>query len=213
MNLLAIDTSTHHASVALKIHDKCFVREEKTLKRHAEWVLPAVESVLQEAKIALPHLNGLVFGAGPGSFTGLRVACSLMKGLALPTNLPIYPVSSLASIAAQVDAPHVLAVIDARMKAWYWGGFSAQQACTPEHMSSPADINWGSTNTFILAGVGYEELLDSLNPALKKRLITCETIYPSAQSMIALVESGQCTHVSAHEVRPHYIQNPWAEQR
>jgi tRNA threonylcarbamoyladenosine biosynthesis protein TsaB len=205
MNLLAMDTSTHCASVALKLDGKWFIREELELKRHAEWILPAIQSIMDEAKVTLSSLDGLVFGQGPGSFTGLRVACSVAKGLALGSALPLYPVSGLASIAFQVQEEQVLAMLDARMQAWYWGGFKGQQCLTEEHVNKPSEIHWKMDGSFVLAGVGFQALLSALPPNISAQLVACHEIYPTAQSMIELVEVSGERPVSAKEAKPKYI--------
>ncbi len=126
MRLLALDTSTEACSVALLLDGELRMRFQLTERSHAELVLPMVESVLDEAGIALTDLDGLAFGRGPGAFTGLRIASGVVQGLALGASLPVAPVSSLASVAEQVLAAAgepVLVCNDARMGEAYWGVF------------------------------------------------------------------------------------------
>jgi len=122
MNLLAIDTSTSYASVALEFNGTMFVEEAFEIREHARVLLTMVERVLSSAGTELKNLDGIVFGEGPGSFTGLRIACSVAKGLAYAHDLPLYPVGSLLAIA--FEARHmntsVLAMMDARMNQVYW---------------------------------------------------------------------------------------------
>jgi tRNA threonylcarbamoyladenosine biosynthesis protein TsaB len=129
MNFLAIDTATEACSAALSIDGTIIERSELAPRRHAELILPMIESLLVEAGLARRDLEGIAVGRGPGAFTGVRLAISVAQGLALGLDLPIVPVSSLAALAldAPVDAEHrdnaILAVIDARMGEVYTGAF------------------------------------------------------------------------------------------
>jgi tRNA threonylcarbamoyladenosine biosynthesis protein TsaB len=124
--LLAIDTATEACSVALLVGDQLIERSEIAPRRHAELILPMIESLLAEAGIARRQIDGIAVGRGPGAFTGVRLAISVAQGLALGLNVPVVPVSSLAALAQDVpvdiDAP-ILAVIDARMGEIYAGAF------------------------------------------------------------------------------------------
>jgi tRNA threonylcarbamoyladenosine biosynthesis protein TsaB len=124
--LLAIDTATEACSAALLVGDQLIERSEIAPRRHAELILPMIESLLAEAGITRGQIDGIAVGRGPGAFTGVRLAISVAQGLALGLNVPVVPVSSLAALAQDVpvdiDAP-ILAVIDARMGEIYAGSF------------------------------------------------------------------------------------------
>lgn len=128
--LLAIDTATEACSAALLVGDAMIERSEIAPRRHAELILPMIESLLAEAGISRRQLDGIAVGRGPGAFTGVRLAISIAQGLALGLDLPVVPVSSLAALAldAPVDAANrdnaILAVIDARMGEIYTGAFA-----------------------------------------------------------------------------------------
>ena len=126
MNLLALDTSTEACSAALLIGGKVIERSEIAPRRHAELILPMIESLLGEAGISRRQIDAIAVGRGPGAFTGVRLAISVAQGLALGLDVPVLPVSSLAALAqdapADGDAP-ILAVIDARMGEVYAGTF------------------------------------------------------------------------------------------
>src|ERR1700733_12183845 len=99
MNLLAIDTSTTRASLAINLGGEILSKEQDAQHSHARLLLPMIEQLLAEAQLTINQLDGIVYGCGPGSFTGLRIACSIAKGLAYAHDLPLFPVSSLAAIA------------------------------------------------------------------------------------------------------------------
>jgi tRNA threonylcarbamoyladenosine biosynthesis protein TsaB len=120
---VAIETATSSGSVAVARGDQ--VLAETTLgeqRRHAEAVLPALESVLSEARLERRHIEEVVVGAGPGSFTGVRVAAATAKGLAAALSVPLVAYSSLLALAAAArsDRP-VCALFDARRGEVYAG--------------------------------------------------------------------------------------------
>jgi tRNA threonylcarbamoyladenosine biosynthesis protein TsaB len=136
MKLLALDTASAQCSVALVMGEELIVREAATARDHAQLILPMVDEVLAQAGVKLAQLDGIAFGRGPGSFTGVRVAAAVTQGLAAGAGLPVLPVSDLRALAAQalrlargmgmsVAAGRVLACMDARMGEVYWAMFEA----------------------------------------------------------------------------------------
>lgn len=123
MDLLAIETSGEIASVALQRGDTVWERCLQGYARHAEHLLPAVHAVLAEAGLTVERLSAIAFGAGPGAFTGLRLACATAQGLAMPWSLPLVPVGTLEALAAQAGEATVLALADARMGQCYHAWF------------------------------------------------------------------------------------------
>src|SRR3989442_2299592 len=83
MNLLAIDTSTDFCSIAASRGESLFSRHEPAGRRQAEMILGMVDAVLAEAGLEIAQIEGIAYGAGPGSFTGLRIAAGVTQGLAL----------------------------------------------------------------------------------------------------------------------------------
>ena len=118
--LLALDTSTPTARVALlSAAGECLLAREKTAARHSANLLGLCDEILRGVGVAVGDLGAIACGAGPGSFTGLRVGLAVAKGLALPTGLPyVFLVSSLEALACDLaakspDAQRVLPCIDA----------------------------------------------------------------------------------------------------
>jgi tRNA threonylcarbamoyladenosine biosynthesis protein TsaB len=128
VNLLAIDTSTPFCSIAAMRGSAVHARHFEAGQRHSELALDAVHEVLREAGLDLKDLDGIAFGEGPGSFTGLRIACGLVQGLALARSLPVLGVGTLAAIAEESGAPKVIACLDARMGEVYHAAYVREGA-------------------------------------------------------------------------------------
>ena len=103
MNLLAIDTSTDFCSVAASRGEALVSRHEPAGQRQAEMILGMVEAVLIDARLELSQIDGIAFGAGPGSFTGLRIAAGVTQGLALARGVGVVGVGSLLALAEEAS--------------------------------------------------------------------------------------------------------------
>jgi len=99
------------------------VREANAGQRHSELILPMIDALLQEAGLSVRRLDGIAFGAGPGSFTGLRIACGIAQGLAFAAGLPVAAVGTLECLAEASGEARVLSALDARMGEVYIGAF------------------------------------------------------------------------------------------
>lgn len=123
--LLAFDTATEVCSVALARGDEVIERAEVVGQRHSERVLPMAQQLLADAGMALAQVDAVAFGAGPGSFTGLRIACGVAQGVAYGIDRPVLPIVNLAALAlhaTELDAAavRIATAIDARMNEVYW---------------------------------------------------------------------------------------------
>lgn len=108
MNLLALDTSTEWLSLALSIEDSVIAHRQKAGQQASQLVLPQIQVLLDKAGLSLSQIDGIVFGAGPGAFTGVRIACGVAQGLGLGLNKPVVGVNVLEAMAASVDAERVI---------------------------------------------------------------------------------------------------------
>ena len=191
MKLLVLDTSTEWCSVALWLDGHIHARRVLAEQRHSSLLLPMVDELLRETGVTLRQLDGIGYGAGPGSFTGLRIACAVTQGLAFGADLPVVGVSTLESIAEQTGADRVLTVLDARMAEVYWAAYRREGAgwCTvtepqlalPESVVVPDGDNW------IGAGNGFVALGEVLRPRLASALTRIDdTLMPDAAAMAPL---------------------------
>src|SRR5208282_3002390 len=127
MRILALDASTDVCTVAVGDGVSWGHRVENAGQRHSELLLPMVRELLGEARLELRDLDGIAFGVGPGSFTGLRIACGVTQGLALGANLPVIGVVTLEAMAEtarrQSGRTRVIAALDARMHEVYFAAY------------------------------------------------------------------------------------------
>lgn len=214
MKLLVIDTSTNRADVTLAYNGEFKTLLQEGVKEHAKSILPMIEQILAEANLSLTQLDGLIFGQGPGSFTGLRVACAVVKGLALATDLPVFSISNLQAIAYAARyqcndfQKPILAVMDARMQEVYWAYYPQDKISgVSENLSSLANIRDAFAASTLLAGIGFEQYLMDESCQLKEKLSGTMEIYPTGYAMARLVLDGHCQPVDAAMAVPVYIRN------
>ncbi|HZZ93267.1 MAG TPA: tRNA (adenosine(37)-N6)-threonylcarbamoyltransferase complex dimerization subunit type 1 TsaB [Usitatibacter sp.] len=124
MNLLAVETSTELCSVALLRDGALFVEEVLAENRHSELLVPMIRKVFERARLDAMRMDAFAFGQGPGSFTGIRIACGIVQGLAFAARRPVVPIPSLAALAEQSNETRVLAALDARMDEAYLAAYA-----------------------------------------------------------------------------------------
>lgn len=152
MKILAIETSCEHASVALLVDEALTERRLEGHANHSEHLLPTLRSLLADAGLGLNNLDAVAFGAGPGAFTGLRLACGTVQGIAIGADLGVVPVSSLAALALQGEGEAVFVATDARMGEVYSAAYRVSGTeviecrgpmCTPPaQLALPSDGAW-----------------------------------------------------------------------
>jgi tRNA threonylcarbamoyladenosine biosynthesis protein TsaB len=194
IKLLALDTSTEACSVALQVGTDILTLDEVCPQQHSKRVLPMVQQLLSQAGISLTQLDGIVFGRGPGSFTGVRIGVGVTQGLAFGADVPVFGVSTLAAMAQAAQRLHaakqVIAAIDARMAEVYIGSFVLQnglmQLGSSEVAIKPQDISgFGLSGEVHAVGTGWQTYAEAL---LQKQpaVIAADILYPSAQDMLTL---------------------------
>ncbi|MGH8629469.1 MAG: tRNA (adenosine(37)-N6)-threonylcarbamoyltransferase complex dimerization subunit type 1 TsaB [Burkholderiales bacterium] len=214
MQVLAIETSSEYCSVALSMAAAMIIREERAGQRHSELVLPMVDSVLNESGLQLVDLAGIAFGAGPGSFTGVRIACGVAQGLAFGAGLPVAPVVTLAALAQAVGAPRVVTCLDARMGEIYHAAFERREGrwieVSPPVLCSPETAPMVAGDGWLGCGSGFDLYGERLAARLGGRLSGVATgIYPHAREVVtlggALLAAG--AGVPAEQAVPLYVRD------
>lgn len=145
MKILSIETACEHGSVALMHGGELLVRRIQGAANHSEAILRDLRELLAEAGMDVAQLDAIAFGAGPGAFTGLRLACGVAQGIALGADLGIAVVGSLQAVALQIDAPRVFVATDARMGEVYHAAFERDAEGMPAlvgaiHCSAPLEL-------------------------------------------------------------------------
>ncbi len=125
MKLLAVETSTQACSAALYVAGEIHEKYELAPREHTRLILPMIDNLMAEAMLKPWQLDGLAFSRGPGSFTGVRIATGIIQGIALGTDLPVVPVSTLSAMAQDFFNHQAVDVaftaMDARMGEIFWG--------------------------------------------------------------------------------------------
>lgn len=210
MNCLAIDTSTDVLSLALSWQGTCVSLHEPAGQAHAERALPAIRHLLDQQGVRLAQLDAIVFGQGPGSFTGLRIACGLAQGLAFAADRPVIAIPTLDSMAAQVDGP-VLVCLDARMQQVYCACYEGAdgQRLTPITLENPQDVTLPTTvQRWRGIGSGFRQYPEPLRMRLAAQLLSVDdSIGPQAKHLITLAESGRYPLTPAREAGLLYVRD------
>ena len=123
VKILALETSTELCSAALWLDGKVDAREVVAGQRNSELLLPMVDALLAANQLTARDLDGVAFGAGPGAFTGVRIACGVAQGIAFGIEVPVAGVGTLLALAQASRATHVVCCLDARMGEVYHAAY------------------------------------------------------------------------------------------
>jgi tRNA threonylcarbamoyladenosine biosynthesis protein TsaB len=216
MNILAIDTSTPVCMLGLKVGDELFTNSQRVDRTHSKVVLPRILGLLQDASIDKSDIDLIVYGQGPGSFTGLRIGVGVVQGLGFGLGVKVVGVSSMAGIAQTVmrkkQVDHVLVALTARNKEVYFGSYSRQKEIAVVNGSEgvweasdvPAqslDLSWSAV------GSGWN-LIDELSDATGVVPISIELeLEPMVEDFIVLGQqrASQGFSTDAIDAIPEYL--------
>lgn len=237
MKLLAVDTSTDACSVALTIGEDIIQQHRIASQQHAALVLPMIESVMAEAQLKPADLGGIVYGKGPGSFTGVRIAASVTQGIALGAEIGVLGISTLHSIAQgclrEYGDEQVSVSIDARMDEVYFGAYrqhehTAMAPIIEENLGPPdevldmatalmntdTDCLHQSIKKAVWAGSGAERYADILNDRYDiPRARIRQARFPQARDLLTLAmpEAMQDRWMDPATAIPVYLRNKVAQ--
>jgi tRNA threonylcarbamoyladenosine biosynthesis protein TsaB len=214
LKFLAFDTATEWCSAALWVDGACTHREIHAGQKHSDLLVPMLMELLAESGLKLQQLDAIVFGMGPGSFTGLRITCGVAQGLALGANLPVLGVSTLETLAEEAhaaSAEQVLVCLDARMNEVYtalyqrenetWKCLAGPLVCPPDAVPIP------ESEGFVGVGSGFAAYP---NIAAARRLQRVDAnLIPHARAMARLaaprLQRGE--GLPAENAEPLYIRD------
>src|SRR6185295_6039205 len=177
MKIAAFETSTEWCSVAVWIDGEIAGAEERVGHAHSERALPILERLAADGGISIGQFDAVAFGAGPGSFTGLRIACGIAQGLAFARGLPVLGVSTLEAMAEESGGTRVVACLDARMREVYysavektglrWREVIPAQCVAPAAVQAPPGEGWiGCGSGFAVFGsLGLKRVIPDIHPS------------------------------------------------
>jgi tRNA threonylcarbamoyladenosine biosynthesis protein TsaB len=204
-NILVFDASSAWCSVALNVNGVLYSIAEMQPRKHAQLIMPMIEDVCNRAAIKAIEIDGIAFGKGPGSFTGLRIATSVAQGLSLATGARLYGISSLKALAwqgmKQLSLEHtpnklpaneqVLAIMNAHMGEVFYGAYRNTEqglvAVIDDSLAKPAQVDLAALemSQWIGVGDGFQftpEFPSNITDLKGVR----EDTYPMAESMMDL---------------------------
>ena len=214
VNLLAIETSTEFLSLALSRGEAVHAHHQAAGQRHAELILDSIRALLGRANLELGDLEGIAYGEGPGSFTGLRIGCGVGQGLALARGLRVLGVSTLLALAEEAASDRVVACLDARMGEVYhaayrrgagaWETVHAPGLRRPQDCPVPEGRGWSGIGSGFAA---YGPVLkERFGPALE-RIEAAPTPTASAVLRLARARFGRGEGQPAESAIPVYIRD------
>jgi tRNA threonylcarbamoyladenosine biosynthesis protein TsaB len=220
MNLLAFDTSTEWMSIAVQRRgvDAPWVHTAAGGANSSTHLIPDIQRLMAQAELRFDQLDAIVFGAGPGSFTGLRTACSVAQGLAFGADLPVLPVDTLLAVAEEArvqtgGADHVTitALLDARMDELYAASYIFDSIAWKQIKGSslirPESLAWDGCG--VLAGNVFAAYGARLPAGPGLRVLALPTASAMLRLAPALLAAGGV--VSAAQALPTYIRDKVAQ--
>lgn len=228
MKILSIECSATPASVAVindgKVLASSFVNVKLT---HSQTLMPMVENILNSAKLNISDIDGLAISNGPGSFTGVRIGISALKGIAAPKNLPCAAVSTLRAIAENYRGTdcYVCAVMDARCNQVYNAIFEVKnndvirlcddRALMCNKLAEEIKNNYGNTDKcIIIVGDGTDIFFPFVENINNVRKASPSLRFQNAVG-VGLVAEPKFKNgdiLSADALLPFYLRLPQAER-
>lgn len=231
ITLLAVETSAGPASCAVlrregeRVSVLCEASVNNRLT-HSQTLMPMIQDMLKNASLSLEDVTHLAVAVGPGSFTGIRIGVSAVKGLAFPNDLPCAAVSTLAGMARRMEnMPHeglILAAMDARCQQIYTALFSVEggkvERLTPDEAMALDDVKerlLGETRPILVIGDGAAVAYAALHEALPTLKIAAEAwryqhATGIAMEALSVIDRDEC--VSGDALLPAYLRLPQAER-
>ena len=213
MKILALDTSTELCSAALWLDGELDAREIVAGQRHSELLLPMIDALLLTHRLKAADLDGVAFGAGPGSFTGLRIACGVAQGIALGAGVPVAGIGTLLALAELSHAPRAVCCLDARMGEIYhaayenrggWHAVHEPSLCVPGAAPELPPGSWTG------CGNGFAAYREPLERRYAGRLASVRAdLAPHAReiAVLAAIEFQSGNPVAAEQAAPLYVRN------
>lgn len=221
--ILGIETATDACSVAIITPTQScnlFVIEPQA---HAKLLLGMIDQICAQAEVTLKDVDAFAFGCGPGSFTGVRIAASIVQGLAFGVNKPVIAVSSLRALAQQAFNVHayeyIVAMLDARMQEIYCGSYKANaeglvMPLSEDTLKKPDEFVVDVALPWVAVGTGIAAYGDVIKQHNLGLIIDTSILHPRAQEIVQLAadlyKRGEV--LQPNEAIPSYIRNDVAKK-
>jgi tRNA threonylcarbamoyladenosine biosynthesis protein TsaB len=193
VKLLAFDTSTEQMSLAVQRGDAVLAHTSAGGAQASSTMIAAIEDLMRQAGLHYAQLDAIVFGRGPGSFTGLRTACAVAQGLAFGAGVKVLPVDTLLALAQEArmqgaQQTHILAALDARMGEVYAHHYefnSIPRSIDPGYLlKKPQELRCSEPQSTLLAG----NIRPTLDAHLPPEILALPHLHcsPTARALLAL---------------------------
>jgi len=198
LKILAFETSSIACSVALQNGQQTEMLHEIAISKQGRLILPMIQALLERHALKLNQLDAIAYGCGPGSFTGIRIASSIVQGLGFVSQLPIIPISSLAALALSIfmekHCDKLLVAVNAHAEQVYWATYlikngyaelvGQELACRPEDTQKPVI---SEENDWVGVGDGWEKYREKL---LHHQLSSIYSQhFPTAEAVLELAKA------------------------
>lgn len=214
MKILALDTSTEYCSAAVWHDGAAVERDVHAGQSHSELLLGMVDAVLAESGTALREIDAIAFGAGPGTFTGLRIACGVAQGLAYAADRPVVGVGTLLALAKGSGAHRVVCCVDARMQQVYFAAYEGAdtewRAVHGPSLHAPAEVPLLEGEGWIGCGSGFAAYREALAARYRGQLgRIAPDAHPRASDVAALaaVAYARGEAVAPDDAAPLYVRD------
>jgi len=214
MRVLALETSTEYCSVALWQDGTLVERCDLAVQKHSELLIAMLDALLKDAGFRIQDMDGIAFGKGPGSFTGVRIACGAAQGLAFGASLPVAGICTLEALAEASGKPRVIAALDARMGEIYHAAYEKRDgawvAASEPRLCKPEDAPQISGGDWFGAGSGFATHGAALGVRYAGQLQGADgTAVPQAAAIAALgaAQFAQGRGQDAAEALPLYLRD------
>ena len=198
--IFAIETSTERLSLAILHGTTMQVRDVDAGQRHSELALPLMRELMAEANLNADDIDIYAFGQGPGSFTGVRIACGLTQGLALGAGKRVLPVPTQLSMAEGCGAGNVIVALNARMGEIYFAAYRRRSVENNwETVVSPVLVK--SENLPVLAGCDWLGIGSAFDdPVLGEQLKNRYAVHLAGIDKNALPSAREIAIIAAREI-------------
>ena len=215
MNLLALDTATEMATVAVTKNDRLISERGRRVTTHSEGLMSMIDEALREARLDIADLDAIICGSGPGSFTGLRIGMATAKGLCFAAGKPLCCVPSMVGVAGAVAEKmgcqqETVVLLDARRNELFCGRYRGFAQLVPDSVLSPeaARLYAQQHAEAVVAGDGVQRFKDNILGQLRLAPRGCHGVHARFLAQAGRVRVADRDFDDLASAVPQYIRDP-----